>query len=89
MLTELVMEATFVGDPQDGQNPIFRQMLRQFAGRKVKVTVEEVPDGERVSLQREMFLKSEKTNKKYPPQKISPDIDINALIDQMYGENNH
>lgn len=89
------MEATFVLRPEEANEDFLQRFRQLFAGKRIRVTVEEVAevtpeaDRQRIAVQREMFRKSQELNQEFPPQKISPDIDINALIDEMLWEGNH
>ncbi len=89
------MEATFVLRPEEANEDFLQQFRQLFAGKRIRVTVEEVvdttPDAERqrIAVQREMFRKSQELNREFPPPKIPADIDINALIDEINWKENH
>jgi hypothetical protein len=59
----------------------FEKLKKQFGDKDVRITIDEAP--EKVS-QMEIFRKLEALQKKYPPKKIDPSIDIRALIDETH-----
>jgi hypothetical protein len=76
------MEATFVVD-LDKDQEFVRRFAQFFAGKKLKITVQEVyvdnihPDGQ------ELFRQLEEIRKQTEAVPVPPIGDVNALIDEM------
>ena len=80
------MEATFIVDLKEDPREFAERLVQFFAGKKVKVTVEEMPEEAGPVNQREIFRRLEETRKQFPPKKIPANVDINKLIDEMYDQ---
>ncbi len=80
------MEATFVVDLEKDQEFV-RRFVQFFAGKKIKITVEEVP-GESARLDgQELLGKLEEIQKRTTAVPVSFSGDINGLIDEMNNTN--
>ncbi|MGA0559267.1 hypothetical protein ACO2Q8_21590 [Larkinella sp. VNQ87] len=89
------MEATFVLK-QEQLTPEWLEQLKRLFDEQGTLTITVSGSGkplsaenQRVVDQQNMVKRMLETQKKYPPKKISPEIDINKLIDEMYWEGNH
>lgn len=83
------MEATFVARPSELKKQLLEKIEQLFDGDDRPVTVTLKRDEKPRYDPKEVLKRMEETRKKYPPKKISADIDINKLIDEMYWEGNH
>lgn len=89
------MEATFVVKLKELTPEWIEQLKSHFAEDgtiTIKATGPEKPlsvEQQRVITQRRMFEHLQEIQKKYPPQEIAADVDINKLIDEMYWQGNH
>jgi hypothetical protein len=60
---------------------VFIEKLKSlFHNKEVSIKIEEIPQP---NVHYNMYEESEKLQKKYPPKKISPDIDLSALANEV------
>lgn len=78
------MQQTF--EINTGQlSQIYDAVIAKFGNRKVKVMIEDVQQETAFGDQDQyrMFLQSEQLQKEYPPIRVSPDIDLSALANEV------
>ena len=80
------MEATFVARPSELKGQLLEKIEQLFDGDDRPVTVTLKRDEKPRYDPQEVLKRMAETNEKYPPTKISSDIDINKLIDEMYDQ---
>ncbi|MCY7358598.1 MAG: hypothetical protein LH609_14295 [Rudanella sp.] len=83
------MEATFVLKPDEFSEILLAKIEALFVDNGQPITVTVKQNAPPRYNPEEVLQRMRETREKYPPTKISADIDINKLIDEMYWEGNH
>lgn len=81
------MQTIFELNTNELNEQFFERFRHFFAGRKVRITVEETASEPSPIMtdQRQWFAEMEDLQKAFPPQKIPLEVEINALSKGMYG----
>lgn len=74
------MQTTFRLNANEIDYSFFEAFQKLFQNKEISIKIEEVVQP---NLHFDMYKESEKLQKKYPPKKISPDIDLSALANEV------
>ena len=74
------MQTTYRLNANEIDYSFFEAFQKLFKNKEVSIKIEEINPPVN---QYEIFKKSEALNKKYPPMKVSPEIDLSALANEV------